>query len=68
MAEIEISFNGELRNVKSSNVQELLEEFELSGRKLAVELNMKIVPRDSYQSATLSEGDNIEVVHFVGGG
>jgi thiamine biosynthesis protein ThiS len=68
MSEIEISFNGELRSVKSTNVLELLKEFELADRKLAVELNMKIVPRDSYESVTLSAGDTVEVVHFVGGG
>lgn len=65
---IEIRFNGELRTVKSRTVSDLLIECELAGRKVAVERNRLIVPRAEHASTTLSPGDSVEVVHFVGGG
>ena len=43
-------------------------ELNLSNKKLAIEHNKKILPRDMYGSTTLTEGDNIEIVHFIGGG
>jgi sulfur carrier protein len=36
--------------------------------RVAVELNRDIVPRDRWSDTELSEGDHLEVVHFVGGG
>lgn len=68
MSEVEILFNGESRKVKSSTIAELLEEFSLSGKKLAVELNRNVVARSNFASTAISAGDSIEVVQFVGGG
>jgi thiamine biosynthesis protein ThiS len=36
--------------------------------RVAVELNLKIVPRDRWAATPLKEGDRLEIVHFVGGG
>jgi thiamine biosynthesis protein ThiS len=36
--------------------------------RVAVELNRDIVPRDRWERTHLSEGDHLEIVHFVGGG
>ena len=36
--------------------------------RVAVELNRDIVPRDQWDKTSLSEGDRLEIVHFVGGG
>jgi len=65
---IKIHFNGEQKAVQSSTVVELLKEFNLTDRKVAVELNREIVPRERYGTAKLAEGDKVEIVHFVGGG
>ena len=65
---IEINFNGELRTVKSATVEELLKEFQLEKRKIAVERNREIVKREDYAVVKLSSGDIIEIVQFVGGG
>jgi sulfur carrier protein len=35
---------------------------------VAVERNRDVVPRAEHPNTTLSEGDQIEIVHFVGGG
>ncbi len=47
---------------------QLVAQLGLSTRRIAVEVNREIVPRDAYDTYTLAEGDGIEVVHFVGGG
>lgn len=65
---MEIQFNGELRTVTSKTVLELLLEFQLEGRKIAVELNREIVPRTAFAETPLSAGDSVEIIQFVGGG
>jgi thiamine biosynthesis protein ThiS len=63
-----IRVNGEEREVReASSVAELLETLDLGGR-VAVEVNLEIVPRASYAMVRLSEGDIVEVVAFFGGG
>ncbi|MCU1718441.1 sulfur carrier protein ThiS [Pseudomonas sp. 5P_3.1_Bac2] len=51
-----------------ANVAALIEALELSGRRIAVELNQDIVPRSQHASTVLREGDQVEVVHAIGGG
>jgi thiamine biosynthesis protein ThiS len=65
---MKIVLNGEDRVIKSLSVEALLVELNLSNKKLAIEHNKKILPRDMYGSTSLTEGDNIEIVHFIGGG
>jgi sulfur carrier protein len=36
--------------------------------RIAVELNLEIVPRAQWESVQLKDGDRLEIVHFVGGG
>jgi sulfur carrier protein len=36
--------------------------------RVAVELNLDIVPRATWESTVLKDGDRLEIVHFVGGG
>ena len=47
---------------------DLLQRLELTGRRLAVELNRDIVPRSQHAATVLVEGDQIEIVHAIGGG
>ena len=60
--------NGEERNCTSPNLEALIEELGMKGDRVAVELNREIVPRPAWSSASLHEGDRLEIVHFVGGG
>jgi thiazole synthase len=46
----------------------LLARLDLDARKIALERNLEIVPRSSYDRMMLGEGDQIEIVHFIGGG
>ena len=49
-------------------VSDLVTEMGFSEAMVAVELNLDILPRDSFSSTVLKENDCIEVVRFVGGG
>ena len=64
-----IQLNGERFELPDGqSVADLLQRLELTGRRLAVEVNREIVPRSQHAATTLVEGDQIEVVHAIGGG
>ena len=65
---IEIKLNGESKRIKSSTLSALLSELELAQKKVAIELNKNIVPKNAYENTKLSFGDQVEIIHFVGGG
>ena len=66
---IEIILNGEETRISTKwTVNNLVEDLELVGKQVAVELNGQIISRDRWQEETLASGDRVEVVHFVGGG
>jgi sulfur carrier protein len=51
-----------------SRVTDLISKLGLSPERLAVEVNRKVIRRANWDSTTLTEGDRVEIVHFVGGG
>lgn len=51
-----------------ATVADLVAALDLGPRRIAVEVNLEIVPRATYAEALLHDGDRIEVIHFVGGG
>ncbi|MCF9018687.1 sulfur carrier protein ThiS [Pseudomonas syringae] len=64
-----IQLNGESFELPDgATVAALLTRLELAGRRVAVELNLDIVPRSQHDTTALSEGDQVEVVHAIGGG
>jgi sulfur carrier protein len=64
-----IEVNGEARQVEpDTTVSVLLSLLGVSDGPVAVERNRHIVPRAQHASTKLAEGDQLEVVHFVGGG
>ena len=64
-----ITLNGKPREIApGSTVADLLTELGLDPRTVAVEHNRTIIKRETYAGATLSSGDNLEVVRFVQGG
>jgi sulfur carrier protein len=68
MKMVKIRLNGEEREVTAGNLLALIDEIGLDGRKLAIERNYEIVPRSTYLETQLSDGDQLEIVTFVGGG
>ncbi len=64
-----VEVNGKPRDVEDGRtVEGLLEDLELDGRLVVVELNRHIVRRTEIADVMLQDGDRIEIVHFVGGG
>jgi thiazole synthase len=69
MSQVHISVNGESRTVAApATLADLLHSLELDPRTVVVELNREIVRRPALGATTLSDGDSVELVHFVGGG
>ena len=56
-----LDFNG-------STIADLLEQLEIRGRRLAVEVNREIVPKGEHETFKLNDGDHVEIVHAIGGG
>ncbi len=64
-----IQLNGESFELPDGQtVEDLIGRLELAGRRVAVELNLDIVPRSQHGATTLRDGDRVEVVHAIGGG
>jgi len=61
--------NGEHRRVPDGvSITEMLNEIGIDPARVAVERNLEIVPRSSLSELCVENGDNYEIVHFVGGG
>ncbi|MBY4678365.1 sulfur carrier protein ThiS [Marinobacterium sp. CAU 1594] len=66
---MEIHVNGEPMNLApDTSLTDLLAKMELSGRRVAIERNLEIVPRSQHGTTRLEHGDQIEVVQAIGGG
>jgi thiamine biosynthesis protein ThiS len=66
---MQIRLNGEpYESPADVSVAELLERLGIPRVRVAVELNLNILSKEEYSTTTLKEGDQLEVVHFVGGG
>ena len=66
---IEIVVNGAAKKVaRGTTVAGLIAELGLRERRVAVERNREVVPRDCHAACELEAGDRLELVAFVGGG
>lgn len=66
---MQIMVNGESREISEGYTAALLvEEMALGGKRIAMEVNLEIVPRSTYTEYVFKDGDQVEVVHAVGGG
>jgi thiamine biosynthesis protein ThiS len=66
---MKLQINGEARDFNPPlTLAALLEQLEMKADRVAIELNRSIVARDQWAKTNLSEGDRLEIVHFVGGG
>jgi thiamine biosynthesis protein ThiS len=64
-----VVINGEETELADSAfVRDLVDKLGLKPERLAVEVNRKIVRKAEWDSTSLSDGDKVEIVHFVGGG
>jgi thiazole synthase len=64
-----VTINGEDRRFDGAlSVRDLLTSLGLDATRIAVERNFEIVPRSQYDEVSISDGDKLEIVHFIGGG
>ena len=63
-----IIVNGEPQTTEPTTILGYLEALAIDPRRVAVELNLDILPKTAYETTSLNEGDRVEIVHFVGGG
>ena len=66
---MKLTINGEDREFGPiSTVSSLLAQLGIKADRVAVELNRELIPRNRWAATELSDGDKLEIVHFVGGG
>lgn len=66
---LSITLNGEPRSIaEGTSIAALVADIGLNPAKVAVERNREIVPRSTLADVLLGDGDELEIVHFVGGG
>ena len=64
-----IKLNGDPHQLEQPlSVSALLAELDIDARRVAVELNLTVVKKAAYDSAIVADGDEVEIVNFVGGG
>lgn len=64
-----ILINGESQHTEvGATLATLIQTLDLTGKRLAVEVNEEVIPRSGYGAYRLSDGDRIEIVQAIGGG
>lgn len=64
-----VTVNGESRDVTADlTIGELIKQLALNPKTVVAQRNGEIVPRESFHAVRLSEGDEVDIVRFVGGG
>ena len=64
-----IRLNGERRVFgEGLTLGGLLSQLSIPKEKVVIELNLEIIPKDRWGETVIKDGDEVEIVHFVGGG
>ncbi len=66
---MDIFLNGEMQKIEEGmNITDLIKKLDLENKRLAVEVNLDIIPRSQFESYVLSAEDKVEIVRAIGGG
>ena len=66
---IKIKVNGKFKSIPDNyNISNLVKELKIPLKKVAIELNQEIIDKKRSSKIILKKNDNIEIVHFIGGG
>ena len=66
---IQIYINGKKKNINvNDNLNDILEDFSIKNKLVAIELNEEIVPKSKYKTKRISQNDRIEILELIGGG
>ncbi|HET8826489.1 MAG TPA: sulfur carrier protein ThiS [Terriglobales bacterium] len=64
-----LTINGENRDLENvTTLSDLVSQLGMKADRVAIELNRELIRRDRWPETQLSDGDKLEIVHFVGGG
>ncbi|MCL6683189.1 sulfur carrier protein ThiS [Sphingomonas sp. SE158] len=66
---LNVTVNGDSRRVGAgATIAGMLRELGIDPKRVAVERNLAIVPKSTLEDVPVEDGDQFEIVHFVGGG
>ena len=66
---MQVQVNGEMLQLQDgTTLTGLIEQLELGEKRIAVELNLEIIPRSEHGDTLLQDADRVEIVHAIGGG
>ena len=66
---IQIYINGKKKNIHMSyNIVDILEEYSLRNKLIAVEINQEVIPKSNYKTKKIKQNDRIEILELIGGG
>ena len=66
---IQIYINGKKKNINSNyNLINILEEYSLKNKLVAVEINQEVIPKSNYKTKKINKNDRIEILELIGGG
>jgi thiamine biosynthesis protein ThiS len=66
---INVTINGDQLSLdKALCLNDLLTRFDIEEDKVAIEHNLEIVPKSTFDKVLIADGDTLEIVHFIGGG
>jgi thiamine biosynthesis protein ThiS len=66
---MKVLINGETKEISDSlSLSELLRYFSLPQERIAIELNKEVIRKKDWEEIKVNDGDQLEVIHFVGGG
>ena len=63
-----VKINGTEQSADGKTIAQILEEGGYKAERVAVELNLEIIPKAKYTDTVVKDGDSVEIVGFVGGG
>ena len=68
-SKIQIFINGKKKNINSNcNLIDILKEYSLINKLVAVEINQEVIPKSRYKTMTINKNDKIEILELIGGG
>ncbi|MCX6966194.1 MAG: sulfur carrier protein ThiS [Verrucomicrobia bacterium] len=65
---MQLKLNGEPRELQAATVGQLISSHKLNPEAIVIELNGAILQKQAWAATALNEGDQVEIVSFVGGG
>ena len=63
-----VKINSKFVDIQNTSLQEFIVNAGYNINRIAIEINGNIIPKNKYETTQIIDGDEVEIVHFVGGG